>query len=698
MTRGTQYLARGISLGVCIALGVGSGMAAPKPAPVESLTPEGEKLQARYTGKLTALKAEITKAMPAVGEQKKAAFQAARDAVAKATKEAATTQANLNKVNSGKGLVEHAKGKWIGGAEKGIAQAEAALKKATNEAEREAAKKDLAKWQANKEDGLKALKERQAAWDKAKQEEPKLTQLNKTAQDALTQARNAELAAVKALLADVMPVLSSDKLDAKLLSCIVLTEATPRGLAAFAQKGKEEEALIEKLLADTAVMKAMLEAGGAKAGKYGQTMQIYADIQKASPRAKAGHFQRLALATSLEHAVPLGQRNATAKTNAPAFVDPVKRYLHYEKACLDGELDQVFSNLTVWEYRMVVDSDAPDHVLTWGREMLRNYRPDHVLNPDYGWRYSGLVRSDVAYKHSQEYTDTDTLEFYQNVLKNGGICGRRAFIGGFILRAFGIPIIRRPQPAHAALAHWSPSGWVVNLGGGWGIGTVDGRSDLDFLQETQVRKFPQEQLKALRAKWLGTVLGEQKYNSQKAGQGGTWNTLAYFQEKVIVAEAKPVALAALGTELGEANESAESRAKAVAQAIVADADKKIVTGPNGVLTIPAAACTGAQLMKSFLGGQQMTCAGNGTLTCGVDLSKAGTYALAVRVVTVHGEAELTLTPNAQQAVTLPVPFTLGTWQVTKPVDVKLVQGKNTLSFSKPTRSIAIKEITLTPVK
>jgi hypothetical protein len=201
MTRRAQHLARGISLGVCIALGVGSSMAAPKPAPVEALTPEGEKLQARYTEQLTTLKAEVTKAVPAVGEQKKAAFQAAREAVAKATKEAATTQANLNKVNSGKGLVEHAKGKWIGGAEKGIAQAEAALKKATTEAEREAAKKDLAKWQANKEDGLKALKERQAAWDKAKEEEPKLTQLNKTAQDALTQARNAELAAVKALLA-----------------------------------------------------------------------------------------------------------------------------------------------------------------------------------------------------------------------------------------------------------------------------------------------------------------------------------------------------------------------------------------------------------------------------------------------------------------------------------------------------------------
>ena len=366
MKQHMKHLARSISLGVCLALGAGSSMAAPKPAPVEALTPAGEKFQARYTEQLTTLKAEITKAVPAVGEQKKVAFQTAREAVAKATKEAATTQANLSKVNSGKALVDHAKGKWIGGAEKGIAQAEAALKKAATEAEREAAKKDLAKWQANKEDGLKALKERQAAWDKAKQEEPKLTQMNKTAQDALTQARNAELAAVKALLADVTPFLSSDTLDAKLVPCIVLTEATPKGLAAFAQKGKEQEALIEKLLADTAVMKAMLEAGGAKEGKYGQAMQIYTDIQKASPRARQGHFQRLALGMSLEHAVPIGLRNAAAKPNAPAFVDPVKRYLHYEKACLDGELDAAFNSLTVWEYRMVVDSDAPDHVLTWG--------------------------------------------------------------------------------------------------------------------------------------------------------------------------------------------------------------------------------------------------------------------------------------------------------------------------------------------
>ena len=64
-------------------------------------------------------------------------------------------------------------------------------------------------------------------------------------------------------------------------------------------------ALVTTLLSDEALMKAMLTAGGPRDGKYGQAMQIYTAIQKASPRAKDGMFQRLALATSLEHAVPI---------------------------------------------------------------------------------------------------------------------------------------------------------------------------------------------------------------------------------------------------------------------------------------------------------------------------------------------------------------------------------------------------------
>ena len=189
------------------------------------------------------LQAEITKALPAVAEQKKAALQTAREAVKKARQRRTRRSNPWARFKRQKALVDHAKGKWIGGAEKGIAEAEAALKKATTEAEREAAKKDLAKWQANKEDGLKALKERQEALDKAKLDEPKLTQANQAAQAALAQARTNELMAAKALLTDLEPFLSSDKLDAKLVKCTVLAEATPRGLAEFAQQGKEQEAL-----------------------------------------------------------------------------------------------------------------------------------------------------------------------------------------------------------------------------------------------------------------------------------------------------------------------------------------------------------------------------------------------------------------------------------------------------------------------
>ena len=43
--------------------------------------------------------------------------------------------------------------------------------------------------------------------------------------------------------------------------------------------------------------------------------------------------------------MPIGQANPTARTDAPETIDPVKRYLHYEKAYLDGELDPAFERL-----------------------------------------------------------------------------------------------------------------------------------------------------------------------------------------------------------------------------------------------------------------------------------------------------------------------------------------------------------------
>ena len=75
------------------------------------------------------------------------------------------------------------------------------------------------------------------------------------------------------------------------------------------------------------------------------------------------------------------------------------------------------------------------------------------------------VRTDIKYGSQDNKYDKDELQFFQNILMNGGVCGRRAFFGRFILRAFGIPTTARPQPGHAALAHWTPDGWVICLGG-----------------------------------------------------------------------------------------------------------------------------------------------------------------------------------------------------------------------------------------
>jgi len=416
--------------------------------------------------------------------------------------------------------------------------------------------------------------------------------------------------------------LTSDTLDAVFARYVVLHEATPRGLAEFAQQGRAQLLLVEELLGNSALMKQMLVADGAKAprkgkshgpSQYGPAMKIYTDIQKTSDQAAAGVLQRLALAISLEHAVPIQQANPEAAAEAPATVDPVKRYLHYEKAFLAGELDPMFGQLTAWDLRMVVNGDEPDAVLAWGREMLRNYRPDHIYNENFGWRYVNIVGSDVKYGSQDVKYDRPELQKYQNILMNGGVCGRRAFFGRFILRSFGVPTTARPSRGHAALAHWTPKGWVVNLGGGWGAGWTSTvyRNDRDFLATTQARANPEAFLKVKRAQWAGDVLGEKRsYGEHEKDKPAFWNDVSLKTQREIIKASKAVTLAALGEDIGEANEPTVAQ-KIIASPVTA-ADKKITTGANGVITVPAAAYSKPKgntrdvtAMKSFGGGLQV---------------------------------------------------------------------------------------------
>ena len=240
-----------------------------------------------------------------------------------------------------------------------------------------------------------------------------------------------------------------------------------------------------------------------------------------------------------------------ADTDAPAIVDPVKRYLHYEKALPAGELDPAFKDLSVWDYRMVVDGEEPDEILAWGREMLQNYRPDQVTSADYRWRYVEAVRSDVPYGSQDNKYDMDELHFFQNILMNGGICGRRAFFGRFILRSFGIPTIARPQNGHAALVHWTPDGWVPCLGAGWGSGWTKGRynKDLDFLANTQGRAAGEAFMQVKRAQWIGDVMGEPRVFGFVSGNPEFWYGVSLYTQKGIIEASKAKTLDAVGQDI-----------------------------------------------------------------------------------------------------------------------------------------------------
>jgi len=625
---------------IAMVIGASGVWAAQQPAAQEvALNAAGQKLLARYSDQLKALQAEIEKALPKVDEKRKAAFlKAYQD-------EAAATAAELN--------------------------------------------------------ALRAQDRKPAGHPSKKDYE--------TAKEALALAATKAQPAAKAMLADLETFLASDKLDAKVAKCVVLSQATPRGLAEFAQQGKKQEALVETLLADDELMKQMAIADGAKDGEYGQAMKIYTDIQKASTKSKDGALQRLALAVSLEHAVPVKQTNPAAQTDAPATVDPAKRYLHFEKAYLDGELDPGFKDLSVWDYRLVVNGDESDDILAWGREMLRNYRPDHISTSDYRWRYVKAVKTDVKYGSQDNQYDRPELHKYQNILMNGGVCGRRAFFGRFILRAFGVPTTARPQRGHAALVHWTPDGWVVCLGAGWTWGWTSFGQDRDFLAHTQARMTgkPFEQVR--RAQLVGTALGEKRAFGFHAGASGFWNGVALYRQRAIIEEAKAVALAAVGEDIGEANESKE---KDIVEAVpITEADRKIVVGQDGVITIPATACSKPTsstakivFMKSYLGGMQLHYNRNGTpeeFEYTFESPAAGKYALGARVVTPSWKQHLLVAVNdAKEPIDIALPFTVGMWDKTQPVEVSLVKGRNVLRFSRnePVKGLTIKDFTLTPAK
>ncbi len=570
---------------------------------------------------------------------------------------------------------------------------------------------------------LKARAELDALAQPGEDADPKAHIAYKLAQE---QAQAKTLIAARAILADVERLLVNDRLDAKLMKVAILRHGTPQGLAEFAQQSAQHKALIDNLLADEALMMQVLQSGGANGGEYGEAMQVYALLLEASEKARerGSVFQRMALGTALQQ--PWLKDKDKGSVNSFVFTDhsnpdgQVARYLHYEKAYLNDELDPAFKDFTAWEYRFVTNDPYTNEELAWGREMLRNFRPDLITNPDHSWRYVAMVKSDFPYCSTRHDKTLGLAQ--QEALALGGICGRRAFFGRFITRAFGIPARRSTQTGHAAMNMWTPDGWVTRLGAWWSMNWCGPWGGLDFYLDSQAREFPEHYIQVLRAQWIGDALGEEDVSLRQYGKGGgLWSALAFYKKAVVVADnaaekaAADAELAALTAE--EARLLGESDAilgpdKEIEPIKIPEEDKKVVTDKDGTITVPAVACARPDnntdkvlFMDSFGGGMQLHYLRMGSrpeiLRYYVEAPAAGKYEISALVSTVSPEGlETTYRINRRTIVETTLSYTKGAWKPSEPETIELKEGRNSIqiTFRAPNRGISIKALTFKPVQ
>lgn len=227
-----------------------------------------------------------------------------------------------------------------------------------------------------------------------------LADADKAIADATAAQESAKKACQSIAAASLLPdleqhFLSADYDDSDLVTYTVLTHGTAQGLADWCETSPELADQLMTALKDTALLRLFLQSGGARNGKYGPAVHAYRRLLQSPNCVHNTFLHDLALATSLELADPYDLFNRLGKT------DILLRYTHYEQAYLLGELDPHFNTLNVWELRHVVNSDATEDELSWGRRSLEAYRPDICLWADEEWTYCEVVRTDVAYKNPE---------------------------------------------------------------------------------------------------------------------------------------------------------------------------------------------------------------------------------------------------------------------------------------------------------
>ena len=538
--------------------------------------------------------------------------------------------------------------------------------------------------------------------------EPKLPKIDAAKYAKITEAYAAKkvsskgcMDAANPVLADIEGFLASDALDAKLVKAAIIADATPRGLAEFTQQGAAEKKIIDDLLGSPTLMKELLLAGGAKAGRYGKSMQIYKEILAKYPKAKEGQLNRLALAVALEFAAP--------ELCGYSAIDPIKRYAFYEKSYLEKELMPHFEKHSIWHLRHVVNDPHTEEDMLWMREMLWNYRPDQINAPDgYNAHVVGLMYSEFGHRRAEEGETGPPYTRMQQFMDRGSICGGKGFFGRCLGRSFGIPVWGARLRSHTAMSYWTPKGWETILGvsfenGYWIVDQADSMRGPYFLDIAKSRNFPEGYIKACRADWVSSMLGEEKVKGMEPDKAaGTWSTLAVNKRRAIVATFDPPPAPVKQDPAAPKPVNNQGYPERLVNAVVPSELKKVSTDDQGGIRIPAVACTSPTsntkkivFMPTREGGMNLHYKRweiPEPLVYEIDVPAAGNYALTADVVTVNREQFfLVAADEAKQPVRMEMPYTVGKWGVTNPVTVSLTKGVNKLTFHRTVIPDFIKE-------
>ena len=485
--------------------------------------------------------------------------------------------------------------------------------------------------------------------------------------------------------------------QAYMMKGCIIVKATPAGLAGFCAGDKKNGKLIDHLFKETSLMKDMLCNGGAKDGNYGAAMKIYTDILATFPDYEDEFTEinkKIALAVALELATPINEFDTKIQ------VDPVNRYVHYREAFKNGELDPAFPHFSIWELRHVVNCDAKDDQLKWGRDMLMNYAPYISVVTDLKQQYLMILGTDVLIRNPSW---TGSPRTYQQILSGGGKDGPNAWFGRFICKTFGIPTWGCKQENKVGLTRWTAEGWVACNGMAWDECEWEGVSGIDFKGEVDARAANSEEYfykKLVLLECLAEIMDARRGEIPEDERAilhplRTWRSLSIIQKALMLESGTP------DTFKREGDSPVKTNREKYLEIFEKDDPDDKVKNKKGKITIPmgAAASQYGNLMMiaSFKGGKQINFAGIGHIDFDLpDDMEPRTYKMTAEVNTVHLKQGTTLIfVEDGEPVPIKIPYTMGAWQKTEPVAISLEPGQIlTFKREKGNMGLAIRRIYL----